>query len=54
MATTTKKSAPKREENPLKELFVDELKDMLWAEKQLVKSLKKLSKSATSEELKNA
>ncbi|MDB5112078.1 MAG: hypothetical protein JWR67_3192, partial [Mucilaginibacter sp.] len=41
-------------ENPLKELFVDELKDMLWAEKQLVKSLKKLSKSATSEELKNA
>lgn len=53
MATSTKKTAGQGD-SALKELFTDELKDMLWAEKQLVKSLKKLSKSATSEDLKEA
>jgi len=38
----------------LKELFVDGLKDIYWAEKHLAKALTKLSKSATSEELKAA
>jgi ferritin-like metal-binding protein YciE len=38
----------------LKELLVDGLKDIYWAEKTLVKALAKLSKSATSEELKSA
>jgi len=47
------KPAPK-DESALKELFTGELKDILWAEHQLVTSLKKLSKAATSEELKNA
>jgi len=42
------------QESALKELFVDQLKDILWAEKQLVKSLKKMSKAATAEELKSA
>lgn len=38
----------------LQELFVDELKDILGAEKQLLKGLKKLSASATSPSLKTA
>ena len=59
MATSKSKTAKKAElvpedESALKELFTDELKDILWAENQLAKSLKKLAASATSEELKNA
>lgn len=38
----------------LEEFFIDELKDIYWAEKHLVKTLPKLQKAATSEELKNA
>lgn len=38
----------------LKELFVDGLKDIYWAEKHLAKALTKMSKNATSEELKAA
>jgi ferritin-like metal-binding protein YciE len=42
------------EETMLKELFVDELKDIYWAEKHLTKALPKMKKAATSEELANA
>lgn len=35
-------------------LFVDEIKDIYWAEKALVKALTKMQKAATSEELANA
>ncbi|KAA0989617.1 YciE/YciF ferroxidase family protein [Dyadobacter aurulentus] len=38
----------------LKELFVDGLKDIYWAEKHLAKALTKMSKNATSDELKAA
>ncbi|WP_313265482.1 ferritin-like domain-containing protein [Sphingobacterium sp.] len=38
----------------LHELFVDELKDILGAEKQLLKGLKKISKAAEDEQLKQA
>jgi len=38
----------------LEEFFVNELKDIYWAEKQLVKSLTKMAREATSEELKKA
>lgn len=38
----------------LKELFVDELKDIYWAEKHLTKALPKMVKASTSEELANA
>lgn len=59
MATSKSKSAKKPERTPeqesaLKELFTDELKDILWAENQLTKSLEKLSAASTSEELKSA
>lgn len=38
----------------LKELYVDELKDLYSAEKQLVKALPKMAKNATNPELKQA
>jgi ferritin-like metal-binding protein YciE len=39
------------EQNALKELYVDELRDIYNAETQLVKALPKMAKAATSEEL---
>ncbi|HEX8270593.1 MAG TPA: ferritin-like domain-containing protein [Flavobacterium sp.] len=38
----------------LRELFVDGLKDIYWAEKALTKAMPKMSKNATSENLKMA
>ena len=38
----------------LEEFFADELKDIYWAEKHLVKTLPKMQKAATSAELKQA
>src|SRR6185295_64005 len=38
----------------LEELFIDELKDLYHAEKQLVKALPKMAKAATSDELRQA
>ncbi len=38
----------------MQELFVDELKDLYSAEKQITRALPKLAKAATSEELKQA
>lgn len=40
--------------SPFHKLFVDGLKDIYWAEKHLVKELPKMSRNATSEELKSA
>jgi ferritin-like metal-binding protein YciE len=57
-SATSRRSAPslgvKEEATLLHELFVDELKDIYWAEKHLVKALPKLRKAATSQELANA
>jgi ferritin-like metal-binding protein YciE len=44
----------KSETTMLRELFVDELKDILWAEKHLLKALPKMQKACTSEELATA
>src|SRR4051812_30361967 len=38
----------------LNEFFVDQLKDLYWAEKKLVKTLPKLEEAATSLQLKDA
>jgi ferritin-like metal-binding protein YciE len=38
----------------LQEFFVEQLQDLYWAEKKLVKTLPKLEEAATSEQLKNA
>lgn len=57
-STTRKKTSgsasAKSEETMLKELFIEELKDIYWAEKHLTKALPKMKKAATSEELANA
>jgi len=44
----------KQSKSALEEFFVDELKDIYWAEKHLTKALPKMKKAATSEELQNA
>jgi ferritin-like metal-binding protein YciE len=57
-ATPAKKGGSKAvafdEETLLKELFLDELKDIYWAEKHLTKALPKMRKACTSEELASA
>lgn len=42
---------PNESAEGLRKLFIDELKDIYWAEKALVKALPKMAKKATSEEL---
>ena len=53
-----KSNAVEREESEtsegLRQLFVDELKDIYWAEKAMTKAIPKMIKNATSEELQNA
>ena len=53
---STEKSGRKEpaDQPRLKEFFVDELKDIYWAEQKLVKTLPKLQKAANSEELQEA
>ncbi len=55
MKTTSKNQKDQEnysiEESKLMKLFEDELKDIYWAEKALVKALPKMIKNATSEEL---
>ena len=48
------KKSSKTDESLLEEFFIDELKDIYWAEKHLVKTLPKMEKAATTQELKNA
>lgn len=45
---------PRRKDSMLAAFFHEELKDIYWAEKHLVKTLPKMEKAATSEELKMA
>ena len=54
--TTSKSSETTTDvtDSALNELFIDELKDIYWAEKHLVKALPKMAKAATSEELRTA
>jgi len=47
-------STAKTGDSLLQEFFVDELKDIYWAEKKLTKALPKMSKAATTGELQNA
>ncbi|WP_448702310.1 ferritin-like domain-containing protein [Mucilaginibacter sp. AW1-3] len=53
MKTTTSSAVTELEDSALNELFIDELKDIYWAEKHLSKALPKMIKGATSEELKS-
>jgi ferritin-like metal-binding protein YciE len=49
-----KTSQPNMEDNALHSFFIEQLQDIYWAEKYLVKNLKKMAKEATSDELKAA
>lgn len=52
MATTKKSGMTgKMEDSEFHEFFIDELKDIYWAEQHLVKALPKMQKAATSPEL---
>ena len=54
MKTQMENTQTNYDESGLKDLFVDELKDIYWAEKHLAKALPKMAKAATSQELKSA
>jgi ferritin-like metal-binding protein YciE len=47
-------SKPPNEDTELHDLFVDQLRDILWAEKQLVKALPKMAKAANDQKLGDA
>jgi ferritin-like metal-binding protein YciE len=49
--TAKKAGSEKMSGSKFHELFMEELKDIYWAEKNLVKALPKMQKAATSEEL---
>ena len=53
-SASQKKSEGKSDKTMLKELFIDELRDIYWAEKALTKALPKMQKAATSEEVASA
>lgn len=52
--TTSKSTVAKSTDSRLKEFFIEELKDIFWAEKHLIKTLPKMKKAATSSELQQA
>ena len=52
--TRPARSQKKNSGSGLQEFFVDELKDIYWAEKHLVKSLPKMQQAANSDELADA
>ena len=52
--TITKNAGAGSANSLLKEFFVEELQDIYYAEKQIAKTLPKMKKAATSEELKQA
>ena len=51
---SSKTSVQNGESTMLQELFLEELKDIYWAEKHLLKALPKMEKAATSEELRQS
>jgi ferritin-like metal-binding protein YciE len=50
-STARRAASEKMPDSKFHELFMEELKDIYWAEKNLVKALPKMQKAATSEEL---
>jgi ferritin-like metal-binding protein YciE len=54
MAPRKTVAGSKAGDSKLEAFFHDEIKDIYWAEKKLVKTLPKMAKAATSEDLRNA
>jgi ferritin-like metal-binding protein YciE len=52
--TLRSEDGSEQENSQLEKLFIDSLKDIYWAEKQLTKTLPKMKKAATTDELKSA
>ena len=52
--TSKSENGSEQENSQLEKLFTDSLKDIYWAEKQLTKTLPKMKKAATTDELKSA
>jgi len=52
--TSKSGNGSEQENSQLEKLFTDSLKDIYWAEKQLTKTLPKMKKAATTDELKSA
>src|SRR6185436_3315661 len=48
------KNNGKAQESPLEKFFVDQLKDIYYAEQQLLKAIPKMREAATTEELEDA
>src|SRR5690606_15286592 len=53
-STTTKKKKTSERGNQLEKFFMDAVRDLYWAEKNLTKALPKMQKAATSPELQSA
>ena len=51
--TSRSENGSEQENSQLEKLFTDSLKDIYWAEKQLTKTLPKMKKAATTDELKS-
>jgi len=54
METQTMHNQSPVADSTLKELFIEQLKDIYWAEKKLIKTLPKMAEAATSDQLKHA
>jgi ferritin-like metal-binding protein YciE len=54
MATETMSSTSTTVNSKLKELLYEQLQDIYWAEKKLIKALSKMEEAATSQQLKDA
>lgn len=54
MQTQTTNRSATAQDSKLKELFVEQLQDIYWAEKKLVKTLPKMADAATTDQLKQA
>ena len=54
MPTKVQSSQSTSQNSKLRQFFLDQLQDIYWAEKKLVKTLPKLSQASHSEELRNA
>jgi len=52
--TSKSENGSEQESSQLEKLFTDSLKDIYWAEKQLTKTLPKMKKAATTDDLKSA
>lgn len=54
MKTQTVNHSPAVQDSKLKEFFIEQLQDIYWAEKKLVKTLPVMANAATSSQLKDA